>query len=94
MMTPGSLIAGPAAMAPVVAGTVAAALDPAAVAAVVFLPGCDRAAKAEPSLTARIDGVEMDFCRVRMRGESHLLGSPPAFSLDKPLGLAGKAAII
>lgn len=35
-----------------------------------------------PSLTARIDGVDIDFCSVSIRGESHLLSSP---SLDWPL---------
>lgn len=49
----------------------------------------DRAASVEPSFTARIDGVEMDFWSVRMRGDSHLLGScavPPADAA--PLGPA------
>lgn len=55
-MVPGSLTPGPATMVPV-AGTV---VEPAAAVTVVFL-GCERAAKAEPSLTARIEGVEMDF---------------------------------
>lgn len=87
-MTPGSLTPVPVTMTPV-AGKV---FDPTG-ATVTFLLW-DKAAKAEPSLTARIDGVEMDFWRVRMRGESHLLGSPPApLSLESPRGLAGIAGI-
>ena len=47
-----------------------------------FLPAPDNCGRATvlPSLTARIDGVEMDFCSVRTRGDSHLLSSP--LSLD------------
>lgn len=56
-----------------------------------------RAVKLDPSLTARIDGVEMDFCSVKMRGDSHLDGSPsrppPPPSLDIPRGFVGSAGI-
>ncbi len=87
-MMPGSLTPAPAATVPPGAPLV----DPVAVDVELLL--LDKAAKVEPSLTARIDGVEMDFCRVRMRGESHLLGSPLApLSLDIPRGLVGKAGI-
>ena len=53
------------------------------------------AVKLDPSLTARIDGVEMDFCSVNIRGESHLVGSPPTPlpSLDNPRGFVGNAGI-
>ena len=56
-------------------------------------------ATVEPSLTARIEGVEMDFWRVRMRGESHLFGSPPMpppllpLSLLAARGFTGIAAV-
>ena len=66
-----------------------------------------KAASVEPSFTARIDGVEMDFWSVRMRGDSHLLGScdapgpdPGALELVEPIApvanfadLAGNAGI-
>ncbi len=56
-----------------------------------------RAVKLDPSLTARIEGVEMDFCSVKMRGESHLEGSPSRpplpLSLDMPRGFVGNAGI-
>lgn len=88
-MTPGSLTPGPVTMVPVAATVVA---DPVGVTVVFLL--CDKTAKADPSLTAKIDGVEIDFCRVRMRGESHLFGSPLVpLSLESPRGLAGKAGI-
>lgn len=49
----------------------------------------------EPSLTARIDGVEMDFWSVIIRGDSHLVGSPSLLSpsLDMPRCFVGNAGI-
>lgn len=84
-----------------------ASLDPAAVAAAALGPMVAAFAaepaelfgkedRVDPSLTARIDGVDMDFCSVRMRGESDLVGSPPPpptppppppLSLDSARGL-------
>ena len=46
--------------------------------ALLVRDSCGRAT-VQPSLTAKIDGVEIDFCRVSIRGVSHLLTSP---SLD------------
>ena len=56
MMDPGSLIPAPVTTAPPAAPL---AIDPVAVEVELLL--LDKAANVEPSLTARIDGVEMDF---------------------------------